>query len=146
MVIGIASDHAGFDRKTKLLEFLRKKNYDVIDYGTDSNTMDDYNDYCEKLCKHLSNKDIDYGILICKTGVGMSICANKIKGIYCAKADNKREATLCRKHNDANVLALSSQKCFFKTKSMVLAFLHTPFLNEERFVRRINKVKKLENK
>ncbi len=144
MKIGIASDHAGYERKTKILQFLRKKNYDVIDYGTDSKAMDDYNDFCEKLCKHIKNKNIDYGILVCKTGIGMSMCANKIKGIYCAKADNKREATLSRKHNNANVLALSSKKCFFQTKAMILAFLHTPFLNEERFVRRINKIKKLE--
>ena len=144
MRIGIASDHAGYERKTKILEFLRKKNYDVVDYGTDSKAMDDYNDFCEKLCNHLIKKDVDYGILICKTGIGMSICANKIKGIYCEKVDNKKEAALCRKHNDANVMAISAHRSFFKTKKMILMFLHTPFLNEERFIRRIKKIKKLE--
>lgn len=144
MKIGIASDHRGFERKQKIIMFLRARNYEVIDYGTDSKAMVDYNDYCEKLCKNLVDKKIDYGILICGTGIGMSMCANKIKGIYCAKVDNKREAALSRKHNDANVMAMSKSKPFLLTKGMILAFLHTPFLNEERYINRINKIKKLE--
>lgn len=144
MKIGIASDHQGYDKKIKIVKFLRSKNYDVVDFGADSSVIVDYNDYCEKLCNQINKNKIDYGILVCGTGVGMSICANKIKGIYCAKADSKREATLARKHNNANVLAMSKTKCFFRIKAMILAFMHTPFLNEERYINRINKIKKLE--
>lgn len=141
----IASDHQGYKRKTQILKFLRSKNYDVVDLGTDSEEKVDYTDYCKKLCLKLKKEDFDYGILICGTGIGMSICANKIKDIYCAKVCNKREAVLSRKHNDANVLALSKRLPFFITKNIILSFLHTPFLEEERYIRRINEIKKLES-
>lgn len=146
MKIAIASDHQGYKRKQQLLEFLRNKNYDIIDLGTDSLENVDYTDYCIKLCEKVNAKEVDYGILICGTGIGMSICANKMNGIYCAKVCNKREAMLSRKHNDANVLALSKTICFHRTKQIALTFLHTPFLEEERYIRRINKIKKLEEK
>lgn len=146
MKLGIASDHQGYKRKQQMLEFLRNKNYDIIDLGTDSDKNVDYTEYCLKLCDKIISKEIDYGILICGTGIGMSICANKVDGIYCAKACNKKEAMLSRKHNDANVIAFSKNICFFKAKNMVLSFLHTPFLEEERYIRRINTIKKIENK
>lgn len=146
MKIAIASDHQGYKRKQQLLEFLRNKNYDVIDLGTDSTENVDYTDFCEKLCDKVNKREVNYGILICGTGIGMSICANKIKGIYCAKVCNKREALFSRKHNNANVLALSKSICFYKFKQIVLTFLHTPFLEEERYIRRINKIKDIEEK
>ena len=144
MKIGIASDHQGYERKQQILEYLRSKNYDIIDYGTDSKEIVDYTDYCIKLCENINKKTIDYGILVCGTGIGMSMCANKINGIYCAKVSNRTEATLCRKHNNANVIALSKRTSFWMTKRIISSFLHTPFLNEERYIRRINKLKDLE--
>lgn len=141
----IASDHQGYKRKSQILNFLRSKNYDVVDLGTDNEEKVDYTIYCEKLCTKLKKEEYDYGILICGTGIGMSICANKIKGIYCAKVNNKKEAVLSRKHNDANTLALSRRLPLFLIKKIIISFLHTPFLEEERYIRRINEIKKIEN-
>lgn len=144
MKVGIASDHRGYKRKQQVLEYLRNKNYDVVDLGTDGEEITDYTDYCIKLCDKINNHEIEYGILICLTGIGMSLCANKIKGIYCAKTNTKREAILSRKHNNVNVIALSKRTSLFRTKQIISSFLHTPFLEEERYQRRIKKIKSLE--
>lgn len=143
MKIGIASDHKGFEKKNKLIKYLQK-DFEVVDYGTDSDVSVDYSDYAEKLCNDLVNNNIEYGILICYTGIGMSIAANKIKGIRCAKVDNITEAELCKLHNNANVMALSSRKKFYEIKKIANTFLKTSFSNEERHIRRINKITKLE--
>ena len=143
MKIGIASDHKGYDKKLKLLEYLQKE-YDITDYGTYSNESVDYTDFAKRLCNDINKNKIEYGILICYTGIGMSIAANKIKRIRCAKVDNVLEAKLSRLHNDANVISFSSKKSFYEIKKIVDTFLKTEFSNEERHVRRINKILKLE--
>lgn len=141
MKIGIASDHAGYSVKQRIIAELK---YDFIDYGTDSLESVDYPDFALKLGKDIG-KQIDIGILICKTGIGMSIACNKIKGIRCAKVDNEIEAKLTREHNDANVMAISADKNFEEIKKIIEIFLNTPFSNEERHIRRINKIKEIEN-
>ena len=143
MRVGIASDHKGYLKKAKLIKCLEKE-FDVIDYGTNSEASVDYSDYAEKLCLDLVKNKIEFGILICYTGIGMSIAANKIKGIRCAKVDNVTEAKLCRLHNNANVIAVSSRKSFYEIKRILIKFLKTDFSNEERHIRRINKISKLE--
>lgn len=141
MKIGIASDHAGYSVKQRIIAELK---YDFIDYGTDSLESVDYPDFALKLGKDIG-KQIDIGILICKTGIGMSIACNKIKGIRCAKVDNEIEAKLTREHNDANVMAISADKNFEEIKKIIEIFINTPFSNEERHIRRINKIKEIEN-
>lgn len=137
MKIGIASDHAGFVKKDKLIKYLKKK-YEVIDYGTNSKDSVDYPVYAKKVCHALNNGEIEFGILICYTGIGMSIAANKVENIRCAKVDNIKEAKMTRLHNNCNVIALSSRKSMIEIKDIIDKFLNTPFSNEERHVRRIN--------
>ena len=144
MNIGIASDHKGYKKKQKLIKYLQKKYGNVIDYGTDSIESVDYPDYAQKLCLDIVNGKIDFGILICYTGIGMSIAANKINGIRCAKVDNNNEAKFSRLHNDANVLAISAKKFTFEMKDFIDIFLNTKFSNEERHIIRIEKLTKLE--
>ena len=137
-MILIGNDHAGYGVKKELVDFLNEHNYEVTDYGCDSTESVDFPDYAFKVCESL--KENDKGILICTTGIGMSIAANKVKGIRCAKVDTVDEARLTRMHNDSNVLAISALKNIEEIKKIVLTFLETPFSNEERHVRRIGKI------
>ena len=89
-------------------------------------------------------KEVDLGIAICGTGIGMSIALNKIKGIYCAKVSNLSEAILSKAHNNANVMAISSD-LDDKANEIVLKFIETPFSNIDRYIKRNNKIKELEN-
>ncbi len=132
----IASDHAGFKLKSQLLKIFPK----LADLGTKSNDSVDYPDFAHKLTKEvLKNKD-NFGILICGTGVGMSIAANRKKGIRAGLANNTITARLIRKHNDANVLVLPGR--FINTKEAkkcVQAFLTSKF-ESGRHKKRINKI------
>ena len=144
MKIGITSDHGGYKLKTKLIKYLNKK-YEVIDFGTDSENSVDYPDYAIKLGKSISNKEIDYGIAICKTGIGMAIALNKVKGVMCAKLNNKKDAICARKHNGANAISMSGMTSFFKAKCLVNNFFGESIELEERHMRRINKIRSYED-
>ena len=140
MNIGIASDHRGYHLKQKLTNYLEKKGYNIIDFGTDSKESVDYPDYGFKLCDAINNNDIQYGIAICGTGIGICIACNKVKNIRCAKVDNYKEAILARKHNDANVIAFSAETSLMEAKDIIDEFLITNFENDERHIRRIQKI------
>lgn len=142
MKIGIGSDHKGYMLKNKLISYLKEKGYDVVDYGTDSEQSVDYPVYAFKVGESVRAKNTDLGILICGTGIGMSIACNKVKGIRCAKVDNKEEAYLTRFHNNSNVMALSSKLSFSKIKKIAFTYIETPFSNEERHIRRIEMIDK----
>lgn len=142
-MIGIACDHAGYEIKKEIIEFLKENKYEVKDYGCDSNDSVDYPKYAFKLCEDI--KSLDKGILICTTGIGMSIAANKVKGIRCAKVDNVDEARLTRLHNNSNVLAVSALKDINDIKKIIKVFLETTFSNEERHVRRIEMIDNYEH-
>ncbi len=142
MRIGIANDHRGYKLKKEIIKYFNETGYTYNDYGADSEELTDYVDYAVKLCKAINNKEIDLGILICGTGIGMSIAANKIKGIICARVTNVNEAKLAREHNMANVIALGENT---KDVDLVIStFLNTDYSNEERHIRRYNKIKALE--
>lgn len=141
-MIGIASDHAGFELKEKLKKEL--KDYQIIDYGTMVDTSVDYPDYAFKIGESIANKGIKLGILICKTGIGMSIACNKVRGVRCAKVNNVEEAKLTRLHNNSNVIAISALNK--NALEIVKTFLDTEFSNEERHIRRINKIAEYEEK
>jgi ribose 5-phosphate isomerase B len=146
MRIAIGSDHAGFDLKIQLKEYLESKGYQVVDYGTYSHDSCDYPDFAEKVCVALQNKEADYGILVCYTGIGMSMAANKFKGIRAALVFNTESATLTRQHNDANVLCLAAKDItLFYAQTFADIFLTTPFLGG-RHLRRVDKVKNFEEK
>ena len=124
--ISIASDHAGFQLKEDLKKHF-KNDYDFVDYGTDSSESVDYPDFAHKLAKQISKKKESFGILICGSGIGMSIVANRYKYVRAALCLNENMAKLSREHNNANILVLGSRlisceeaiKCFnmfFKSK------------------------------
>jgi ribose 5-phosphate isomerase B len=142
----IASDHAGFVLKEKLKAYLQKKAIRVKDLGTYSKQRCDYPVYAYDLAKNISNGKSQRGILICKSGVGNSIVANRLPGVRAALCDNIKIAKLSREHNDSNVLVLGSG--FVKAdlaKRMVGAWLNTRFLGG-RHLRRIKLIDQIDKK
>lgn len=144
MKIGIATDHNGVEEKKEIINYLTSLGYEVIDLSKENTPTDDYPTFATSVGKEVINKSIDLGILMCGTGVGMSIAANKIKGIRCAKVSNNDEAFFARSHNDANIVALSYKTPLEELKSMIKVFLETPFSNDERHVRRISIITQIE--
>ena len=145
MRIGIACDHRGY----KLKEFLKKElenNYEIIDLGTYSEESVDYPDYAFLLGENVSSGDLDYGIAICGSGIGISIACNKVKGIRCAKVSNVQDAKYTREDNDANIVALAGTTPEKEALEIVNTFLNTPFSNLEKHYRRITKIAEYEEK
>lgn len=145
MRIGIAADHHGVEIKQILTKFLLDEGYNVIDFGTNSFEMVDYCDYAFKIGEAVSNDKIDYGILLCNTGIGMSIACNKVKGVRCAKVSNVYEAKMTRRDNDANVIALSARMDIKKLKEIIQVFLTEKYSDIDRYNRRIDKINKYDN-
>lgn len=145
MRIGIANDHRGIDAKEIISKYLIEKGYGVVNYGTDTKDAVDFPDYAYKLGKGVLNKEVDLGIAICGTGIGMSIALNKMKGIYCAKVSKESEAVLSKAHNNANVIAISEETDKDLMLSIIDKFVSTPFSNIDRYINRNNKIKDIEN-
>lgn len=147
MKIAIGSDHGGFEMKEEVISFLKQKGIDYLDAGTYSKNSCDYSDFAEKVAEAVLNKECDQGVLICGTGIGISIAANKIPGIRCAHCHDTTSAKLTRLHNDANILAMGARIIGAElAKDIVDIFIHTKFSNEERHVRRIGKISTIEKK
>lgn len=142
MKIGIANDHRGVNLKKKIMNYLYEKDISCVDYGTNSEESCDYVDYALKLGNAINNKEVDLGILICGTGIGMSIAANKINGIRCARVVNSDEAKLSREHNMANIMAIGEN--IENVFSVVDTFINTKESKEERHIRRVNKIMDIE--
>ena len=145
MKIGIANDHRGLVLKQTLTNYLENLGYNITDYGTYTDDSVDYPDYAFALGKAINNKEVDLGIAICGTGLGMDIALNKVKNIRCAKVNSKEETILSRSHNDANAIALSSKLSPDIAKEIALAFITTPFSNDKRHINRIKKISEYEN-
>jgi ribose 5-phosphate isomerase B len=109
MKIALASDHGGFELKEKVYKYLIDKNYEIVNFGTDSSESCDYPVYASKVCNAILNDGFDKGILICGTGIGMSIMANRHKGIRAACLSDVYSAQMTRKHNDSNVLCFGAR-------------------------------------
>ena len=109
MKISIASDHGGFDLKSQVLEYLKSKNFSVTDEGCFDKSSVNYPDYAKKVCKSILDKKSDMGILICTTGIGISMTANKFEGIRAALCLNEDMAMMTRLHNNANVLCMGAK-------------------------------------
>ena len=145
MKISIASDHGGYVLKEAVKKHLIEKGYEVKDFGTDSLASCDYPDFGKPAAEAVANGEVDKGILICTTGIGMSILANKIKGIRAALCADTVSARLTREHNDANILVMGAGIIGeILAMSIVDTFLNTEFTNEENHVRRIAKIAKAE--
>ena len=145
MTIGLTNDHRGVKAKEFLRDYLNALGYTVIDYGTDTEEAVDFPDYAKKLGNGVLDNEVDLGIAICGTGIGMSIALNKMKGIYCAKVSTVSEATLAKAHNDANVMAISEEMDHELMKEIATSFIETPFTNIDRYKIRNDKIKAIEN-
>jgi RpiB/LacA/LacB family sugar-phosphate isomerase len=144
MKIAIAADHAGFILKEKLREKLQQSGHEIVDFGTTSTQSTDYPDYAAAVGRDVASGNSERGLLVCSTGVGMSIAANKVPGIRAALAINDEEVRLVRSHNDANVLAIWSRFVDeTDAERFVEIFLDTPF-EGGRHQRRLQKVAELE--
>ncbi len=140
MKIGIASDHRGYPLKEKIKKELKKKKYEVIDYGTDSTESTDYPDYAFKLGENVRDKNVDYGIAICGSGIGISIACNKVKGIRCAKVSNQDEAKVTREDNNSNIVAFSEKVPIEEALNIIETFITTDFSPLEKHHRRVEKI------
>ncbi len=138
--ICISSDHAGFRLKESIKDFLINKNISIIDLGPMNENSVDYPDYAKKISNRIKSKRSDIGILVCGSGTGMAISANKIKGIRAAVCYNSRSTRLSRQHNDANIIAIGSRLTKRNTAlQLVSIFLGTKF-EGGRHLRRVKKI------
>lgn len=146
MKVGISNDHAGVELKNQLVQYLQNKGYEVVNYGTDSSESYDYPIAGKNLCQGIKNKEVEYGIAICGTGVGISIACNKHKGIRACCCSESESARLTREHNDANVICFGARIINYETAVKIVdAFLTTEFSNGERHNKRINQIKQIED-
>jgi ribose 5-phosphate isomerase B len=138
--ICISSDHAGFKLKESIKDFLINKNISIIDLGPINEDSVDYPDYAKKVSNRVKSKKSDIGILVCGSGTGMAISANKIKGIRAAVCHNLKSTRLSRQHNDANIIAIGSRLTKKNTAlQLVSVFLGTKF-EGGRHLRRVKKI------
>ena len=141
--IGIASDHRGYILKEQIIDRLMNQ-YDITDCGTTSEESVDYPDYAFKLGNLVADKDVDFGIAICGTGIGISVACNKVKGVRCAKVDTKEEAIATRVDNDSNIIAFGEKMPLEKAVELITIFIETKASEEEKHVRRRQKIKEYE--
>jgi ribose 5-phosphate isomerase B len=141
MKISLASDHGGFDLKEKVKEHLTKRGFEVKDFGTNDKSSCDYPDFGRPAAEAVANGECELGVLICTTGIGMSMVANKVKGVRAALCGNSTSASLTRLHNDANVLVLGAGIVGENlAMDIVDTFMDTPFSGDERHARRVGKI------
>lgn len=145
MKIAIGSDHAGFAYKEEIKRHLQLQEHEVIDFGTKSIDSTDYPIYAAKVGKCVVKKEAELGILVCGTGIGMSIAANKISGVRAAACQSLFCAQATKEHNNANVLCVGSRSnSIDEVLEFVDTFLKTPFSNGERHLKRVELIHKLE--
>lgn len=143
MKIAIATDHNGVNEKKELIKMLGE--YEFIDKSPVNTDTDDYPDFAFAVAKSVVSKEADLGVLLCGTGIGMSIAANKVNGILCGHCSSKEQAHLTREHNNANVIALSYKQDINELAEMIKEFVETKPSTEERHLRRVNKIINYEN-
>lgn len=146
-MIAVACDHAAYELKNEIIAHLKERGFDVKDFGCHSAESVDYPDYALPAALAVQSGECEKGILICGTGIGMSMVANKVKGIRCAHCCDEFSAQATRQHNDANMMALGAR--IISTELAVkLAdiFLDTPFSGEARHAKRIEKISQVEDK
>ena len=140
-MIAIGSDHGGFELKKKLMEHLSERGLEYKDFGTYSSASCDYPVYAKAVANAVASGECDRGIIICGTGIGVSITANKVRGIRAALCGDCFSAEATRQHNDANVLCMGA-RVVGEGLALKIAdtFLDTPFSNDERHIRRISMI------
>ncbi|MDY0235754.1 MAG: ribose 5-phosphate isomerase B [Gudongella sp.] len=146
MKIGIGSDHGGFALKEELKTFMEEKHIEVVDFGTFNTDSVDYPDYGELVAKAVINGEVERGVVICGTGIGISISANKVKGIRCALCGDVYSAKMSRAHNDANMIALGGRVVGVDlAKEILTTYLNSKF-EAGRHERRVNKISEIEDR
>lgn len=144
MKIALGADHAGFRLKEELREHLKAEGHEVVDIGTTSEASTDYPDYAKRVAEEVAHGQAERGILVCSTGIGMAIAANKVHGVRAALVTNGDVARLARSHNDANVLTLAGKYTTTQDASKFAdIFLSTPF-DGGRHERRVHKIADME--
>lgn len=147
MKVALGSDHEGYKLKENLKQYLQELNIEYTDFGCYNEQSVDYPDIGFKVSVEVKNERYDRGILICGTGIGMSIVANKIKGIRASLCYDIFSARNTREHNDANILTLGARAISTElAREIVKVWFNTDFSQEERHINRLNKIKKEENK
>lgn len=140
MRISIACDHGGLDLKTQLAEYIKNLGHEVVDYGTGSKDTCDYPDFAKPAALAVANGECERGVVVCTTGIGVSMVANKVKGVRCALCMNADMAKMTRLHNNANMIALGQKYVdFAMAKQIVDNFLNTEFEGGRHAVR-VNKI------
>lgn len=147
MRVAIGSDHAGYEQKEQLKEHLSSRGFEVLDVGTTSAAESvDYPDFAERVARAVAAGDAERGVLVCGTGIGMAMAANKVDGIRAANVTDAQFARLAREHNDANVVAVSGRFVPTEVNREILdVFLGTGF-EGDRHTRRVDKINGLENR
>lgn len=146
MKIAFCCDHGGFIAKDAVFNYLQSKGYEIKDFGTNSDVSCDYPDYAFPAAESVASGECDYGILICGTGIGMSICANKVKGVRCAHVTNVFSAEVTRQHNHSNMIAMGAR---INTVEEILSFIDKFLTTGEeggRHDTRVAKIKQYEQK
>jgi ribose 5-phosphate isomerase B len=144
MKIAIGADHAGFELKNQLGDILRQSGHEVCDFGTNSAESADYPDYAARVAKAVASGIVERGVLVCGSGVGMSIAANKVRGVRAAVGVSLEEVRLTRAHNNLNVLTLGARFTDAEmARQLLQVFLETPF-EGGRHARRVAKISQLE--
>ena len=144
MKIGIASDHRGFKLKELIKQEYNNANVKFIDYGTDSEEICDYPDYAFTLGEKVAAKEVDFGVLICGSGIGIGIACNKVKGIRCATVKTVEDVKMTRNDNNANVISFSEKTDLKVALKLIETMINTPFSGVDRYVRRIKKISSYE--
>ena len=140
MKIAIAADHGGFELKDSMVEYIKSLGNEVMDLGTNSADSVDYPDYAKKVCEEIQQGDTDLGILICGTGIGMSLAANKFEGIRAACVSDVYSAKMSRNHNNANVLCIGARVIGDEVAKLIIkTFLENEF-EAGRHQRRVDKI------
>ena len=147
MIIALACDHGGHTLKEKIKSWLTDAGYEVRDFGCSSTDSVDYSDYALPAAEAVAKGEADRAVLICTTGIGVSICANKVKGVRCALCTDTMTARMTREHNDTNALAMGAGVVGENlAKEILFTWLDTPFSGAARHQRRIDKISAYESK
>jgi ribose 5-phosphate isomerase B len=142
--IALAADHGGFEYKDRIVEILTAKGFEVVDFGVNSGESVDYPDYARKAAEAVAAGEASLGILVCGSGIGVSIVANKSKGVRAANCTSEEMARLAREHNNANVLTIGQRLVDWDTaEKIVETFISTNASDEERHARRVEKIHSL---
>lgn len=146
MKIGIGNDHAAVDMKNEIKAYLEEKGYEVVNYGTDTNESCDYPIYGEKVGVAVANGEVDLGVLICGTGIGISLAANKVEGVRAAVCSEPYSARLTRQHNNANIIAFGARVVGIDMAKMIVdEFLGAEFMGGKH-ARRVDMLMDIERR